>query len=139
APVVASLLGASPQVKTFVVGFGDAVDPNELNELAQAGGTAKAQKPFYYEAGDAASLGAAFADIAGSVLSCSYVLSQTPPDPNELYVYIDGEALKQNAADGWVYDAATNQITFEGATCDALKSGMAKEILISYGCPIDEP
>ena len=38
-----------------------------------------------------------------------------------------------------VYDPATNQITFTGATCDALKAGTAKEILISYGCPIVEP
>lgn len=138
-PVVVKLLGLNPSIKTFVVGFGDAVNPMELNSLAQSGGTAKAQLPFYYKAGDAASLGAAFAEIAGSVLSCAYILSKTPPDPQELYVYVDGQELQEGTQDGWVYDAASNQITFSGSTCDALKAGTAKEILVSYGCPIGDP
>jgi hypothetical protein len=138
-PVVATLLGESPQVRTFVVGFGSGVDPNELNSLAQAGGTAQAQMPYYYQADDAASLGAAFGAIAGSVLSCDYVLSDVPPDPNQLYVYVDGQQVAVDGQDGWTYDAATNQITFHGATCDSLKAGTAKEVLISYGCPLTDP
>ncbi len=138
-PVVASLLGATPSVKTFVVGFGSGVDPAELDDMAQAGGTAGPMSPFYYQADDATSLASAFAAIAGSVLSCSYVLSDTPPDPSLLYVYIDGMQVPADNTNGWVYDAATNQLTFVGTTCDALKSGTAGELVISYGCPIGTP
>jgi hypothetical protein len=137
-PVVAKLYSGSPSIKTFVVGFGDGVNPMELNSLAKSGGTAHAQLPFYYKASDGEALGAAFQEIAGKVLSCAYVLAKTPPDPNELYVYVDGKELLEGTQDGWVYDAATNQITFSGATCDALKGGTAKEVLISYGCPLGD-
>ena len=139
-PSVTALRNEVPEIKTFVVGFGSGVDPNELNDMATAGGTAKAQTPYYYQADDASSLDAAFASIAGSVLSCSYTLSDVPPDPNLLFIYIDGVQVPQdpNHADGWDYDPATNQITFYGSYCDTLQSGGAGSLIISYGCPPPE-
>ena len=138
-PVVSALAGESPEVKTFVVGFGASVDPDELNAMATAGGTAIAGgPPFYHQADDAASLATAFATIDGSVLSCSYTLSDVPPDPNLLYIYFDGEEIARDTsgADGWDYDPATNQITFQGPACDRLRSGGVTDLVISYGCPI---
>jgi hypothetical protein len=139
-PVVTALRGQSPPVKTFVVGFGSAVDPTVLNNMAQAGGTAIAGgPPYYYVAGDAASLGAAFAAIAGSVFSCTYTLSGVPPDLGKLYVYENQQAISRDTAhgNGWDYDAATNQVTFYGAACTALQSGQVTDLTIVYGCPID--
>ncbi|HEY3359918.1 MAG TPA: vWA domain-containing protein [Polyangia bacterium] len=139
-PVVTALQSQTPAVKTFVVGFGSSVDPVELNGMAQEGGTAIAGgPPYYYVAGDAASLGAAFATIAGSVLSCSYTLSGVPPDLDKLYIYENQQPISRDTAHagGWDYDAATNQVTFFGAACQALQSGQVTDLTIVYGCPID--
>jgi hypothetical protein len=137
-PSVTALRNESLEIMTFVIGFGSGVDPDELNDMAQAGGTAQAQMPYYYEAGDASSLAAAFASVAGSVFSCSYTLAAEPPDPNQLYVYLDNQDVPQSSSDRWCYDPNTNQITFHGATCDDLMSGDASELVISYGCPLPE-
>jgi hypothetical protein len=137
-PVVTQLHNQTPPVKTFAVGFGQSVDPTQLNNVAQAGGTAIAGgPPYYYVASDAASLAAAFAAIAGSVFSCSYTLSGVPPDLTKLYVYENQQAISRDPthADGWDYDAATNEATFHGAACTALQSGQVTDLTIVYACP----
>ena len=84
--LVTMLHARMPVVKTFVVGFGSAVDATQLRDMARAGGTARAgMTPEYYQADDAASLRTAFAAIAGSVISCTYTLSNTPPDPDTVW------------------------------------------------------
>jgi len=138
-PSVTALRNETPEIKTFVVGFGSGVDPTELSAMATAGGTARATDPVYYQADSAADLQAAFTAIAGNVLSCSYTLSDVPPDPDLLFIYFDGTAISRDPthADGWDYDPATNQITFYGAACDSLRSGAVTDLVISYGCPVN--
>lgn len=137
-PRVADLLEKSPEIRTFVVGFGDGVDPDELQDMAVAGGTARPGNQAYYQADDAASLRAAFAAIAGSVLSCEYNLSEVPPDPDLLYVYFDGVAINRDTSgdDGWDYTTNMNRILFRGPACDRLQSGQVRELTVVYGCPL---
>lgn len=134
---VTGLRALVPEVRTFVVGFGGEVDRDALGEMAAAGGTARAGDPAYFQADDAVQLEDAFLTIGGSVLSCSYVLDQAPPDDDDLSVYIDREVSPRDAThtEGWDYDSATNQMTFFGATCTGLQDGTAGELLIVYGCP----
>ena len=61
---VTMLRSRTPEVKTFVVGFGDEVDAGELNAMADAGGTARTTDPRFFQANDPASLEAALAEIA---------------------------------------------------------------------------
>jgi hypothetical protein len=68
-PVSAVTPLASAQVKTYVVGFGDGVDPTQLDSMAQAGGTALAADPSYYQADSPAQLSQALQAI-GSFVSC---------------------------------------------------------------------
>jgi hypothetical protein len=138
-PVVTTLRAQTPEVKTFAIGFGSNVDPDQLNKMAQEGGTAIAGgPPYYYLANDPASLANAFATIAGQVLSCTYTLSDTPKDLSQLYVYQAKQPIARDTthASGWDYDAATNQITFYGAICQALQSGQVSDLVIVYGCPL---
>jgi hypothetical protein len=136
-PMVEALRDQTPAIQTFVVGFGADVDPDELNDMADAGGTALAGDPKYYQADDAQALVDAFAEIAGSVLSCSYVLDMVPPDPDELYVYIDGMKVPRDPMhmDGWDYEPETNQLTLYGWACELLQSGQATDLEIIFGCP----
>jgi hypothetical protein len=136
-PVVAALREQGPEIKTFVVGFGDGADPNELNGMAEAGGTALPGDPKYYQADDAEALGGAFGEIVLSVLSCTFVLDMVPPDPDELYVYINDEAIVRDVmhVDGWDYEPVPNRITFYGPACNLLQSGQAMNLEIIFGCP----
>lgn len=137
-PRVTALRNKTPEIRTFVVGFGSGVDADQLADMAEAGGTARAGTPSYYQADDAASLRSAFAAIAGSVLSCEYNLSEVPPDPDLLYVYFDGVSINRNPGrtDGWDYAAGMNRIVFYGAACDRLQSGQVRELTVVYGCPL---
>ncbi|KIG16784.1 hypothetical protein DB30_04128 [Enhygromyxa salina] len=136
-PMVEALLEQDPPIKTFVVGFGDGVDATELNDMAKAGGTALEGDQMYYQAGDAQSLVNAFADIAGSVLSCSFVLDVVPPDPDKLYVYINDMEILRDLGhdDGWDYELDTNQVTFYGPPCELLQSGQIMDLQFVFGCP----
>jgi hypothetical protein len=136
-PVVAALREESPEIKTFVVGFGDGADPGELEDMAEAGGTALPGEPKYYQADDAQALAGAFGEIVLSVLSCTYVLDLVPPDPDELYVYINGMKIVRdpNHDDGWDYEPLPNRITFYGPACNLLQSGEAMDLEIIFGCP----
>lgn len=136
-PVVAALREESPEIRTFVVGFGDGADPDELNDMAEAGGTALMGDPKYYQADDAQALVDAFGEIAGSVLSCTFALDMVPPNHEELYVYINGMKVPRDLVhiDGWDYDPQTNQISFFGPPCALLQSGQVMDLEIVFGCP----
>jgi hypothetical protein len=134
---VALLRGQDPEIRTFVIGFGGAVDPAQLNDMAIEGGTARPTDPLYYVADAPGELGMAFDEIAGTVLSCAYSLEEVPADLDQLYIYFDGEPVSRDEtqADGWDYDADANQLTFYGPACDALQRGVS-ELVIVYGCPV---
>lgn len=135
----AALRGKTPEVKTFVVGFGGEVDARVLNAMAVAGGTELQGTTKYYQADDATSLAGAFEDIGGAVLSCSYEISGKPDKASDIYVYFDGKPVPLDTAhgEGWDYDAGTNQVTFFGAACTGLRDGTVKDLVIVHGCPIE--
>jgi hypothetical protein len=128
----AALLAQSEPVKTYVVGLSNDVTTQEIQGIADAGGTGVA-----IHANDQAALVAAFADIARSVVSCELVLDTAPPDPNKLFVFLDGspKPLPRHDKDGWEYDAEKKLVTFVGTTCEKLKSGELTDVQIVYGCP----
>jgi hypothetical protein len=136
-PSVGTLRMEDPEIRTFVVGFGSEVDPDQLNAMADAGGTALPGDPQYYQADDAAMLAAAFADIAGSVLSCVFVLDEVPADPDELYAFFDETQIMRDPThtNGWDYDPATNTVTFYGDACDAIKADEVDTVSLVFGCP----
>lgn len=129
-----ALRGQAQEVQTFVVGFGDGVDPDTLNMVATAGGTALPGDPMYYQADNAQTLQDAFNDIGGAVLSCNYELLELPPDPSKIFVFLDGVEIPQGA--GWTYDPVTNQIVFDGASCDSLRAGDVEDVTVVHGCPV---
>ena len=141
APVVAQLFAQSPSVPTFVIGFGDGVDPDELEAMANAGGRPRAGGQPYYQADDAASLQAALADIIGSVLSCDYVVEGAGDDPDQLTIYFNGQPVPRDPSGqtGWDYFPAGERLRFAGNACVALQSGVVTDLTIVFGCPIGVP
>ena len=132
---------AGQGIHTFVLGFGDlfGLDPGLLNDAAQAGQEpAPGGPPYFYHADDASSLDAALLAIAGGIIppTCSFAVTETPPDPNLVTVTLDGNAIPRDSShnNGWDYHPDANTITFFGSACDLIQGG---DISVSFvfGCP----
>lgn len=126
----ANLLAQPVPVQTFAVGMGGA-SLDQLQEIATAGGTGQ---PYF--ADQPADLQMALAAIAAAVASCTFELSEVPPDATQIYVFFDDDpaGVPVDAANGWTYDPATNTITFHGSACMAIQDGTVVQIDIVYGC-----
>ncbi len=134
---VNALRAGSPDIKTFVVGFGSGVDTTTLSAMAQAGGTAQPTTPAYFQADNAASLGMAFDTIGAAVLSCTYTLTGSP-DEASMFVRFDGTEILRDMThtNGWDYDPVTHQIVFFGMACTDLRSGTVQNLVIGSGCGV---
>jgi hypothetical protein len=117
------------------------LDPNEvaLNEMAKAGGMPRPMDPAYYAANSSAELAAAFAQITGIVISCTFDLKgMKPPSPDDVAVKIDGVKVPrdQTHGQGWDYDADVTSVVIYGQACDELKGiGTTSNVQIIFGCP----
>ncbi len=132
---------AGQGIHTFVLGFGDlfGLDPALLNDAAQAGmEPAPGGPPYFYHADDAMSLDAALLAIAGGIIppTCSFAITETPPDPDLVTVSIDGTAVPRDAShnNGWDYHPDASTITFFGSACDLIQGGDVSVSFI-FGCP----
>ncbi|MCX4241483.1 vWA domain-containing protein [Paraliomyxa miuraensis] len=126
----ANLLNQAVPVQTFAVGMGGA-SLSQLEQIAMAGGTGQ---PYF--ADQPADLQMAMAAIASSVTSCTFQLTEVPPNANEIYVFFDDDpaGVPNDPANGWTYDSTTNTIIFHGAACQAIQDGSVVGIDIVYGC-----
>lgn len=127
---------ATNGVHTFVVGFGSGVDVVDMNKWAAAGLEPNMGANQFYDASDQATLDATFAAIASKTIGCVFQLMSPPPDPNQLYCFFDAMSVMRDPTHmkGWDYDAATDQVTFYGQSCDDLKQGKVKKVDVVYGC-----
>ena len=127
-------------VSTFAVGFGGAADPTFLSNVAIEGGTPLPDASFpnlFYNAADDVQLNAALDQIAKKTLGCVLKLGSVPPDPSQLYVFVDGDAgvpKDTTHKNGWDYSSTDNSVTFYGGICDGLKAGTVSDVQIVYGC-----
>jgi hypothetical protein len=135
ADAAGKLLSQTIPVKTFVVGFSDAVI-GSLKGIAEAGGTTD---PF--NANNPASLEAALNAIAGAVASCQFKLDSVPEDPSKVYVFFDDDpaGVPQDGNNGWTYDPVTNTVTFHGSACAAIQDGTVVDVDVVFGCNVPVP
>ncbi len=134
--MAAAALHAQEQpVKTFAVGFSDGII-GSLADIATAGGTGQP-----YNATNPQELEAAMQQIAQTVASCDFILNDTPPDEDKVYVFFDDmePGIPNDADNGWTYDPDTNTLKFHGEACDAIKNGEVADIDVVYGCNLPIP
>ena len=127
-------------IPTFVVGIpGSDLYADVLDSLAVAGGVpASTTSPKYFEVSDPDALTQTLIDITRELVkTCTFQLAETPPDPEKVNVYVDGEVLPQDGPDGWHYDNSTTPptIVITGATCDELETMGAESVTFEFGCP----
>jgi hypothetical protein len=147
---------ASSGVSTYAIGLqnadGTAINPDDMNQLAAAGGTEKA---FFVSDGPttSADLLAALNSIRGMAIACDFAMPASTTsgqkiDPNLLnvsYTLSSGDAVDLTkvagasdcgSASSWYYDdeAAPTRIMLCPAACDAVTNDAAPQIEILAGC-----
>ena len=129
-----NLFGQDIPVKVFAVGFG--FSGASLDQIAAAGGTGQG-----YTAENQAELNAALSSILGGIATCTFHLDEVPPDPDELYVFLNSDpaGIPLDPLNGYTYDPVTNSITLHGTTCEALQNGDTAQVDVVYGCPHPPP
>jgi hypothetical protein len=97
----------------------------------------------YYPATSPTELLTAFQNISGSIASCSFQLTEVPPNPQALGVYWDdghgnpsSQAIPADPVNGWQYVTNTNTMNFYGTSCAMIKSGSTPDIV--PGCCVGE-
>jgi hypothetical protein len=143
---VAEVAGQGIKVPVIGIAFSETWDPTDLddnevtlNEMAKAGGMPRSMDPAYYAANSSAELTAAFAQIAGILISCTFDLKgMKPPSPDDVAVKIDGVKVPRDKmhGEGWDYDAAMANVVIYGQACEQLKGiGATNNVQIIFGCP----
>jgi hypothetical protein len=157
-PIVAEAADASSRgISTFVIGSPGSEQGREwLSRAAQAGGTAYAgcsdTGPDYChfdmttEPDFSAALNQALAQIAGSVISCSYPIPEPPPGEtldldkvNIVYTAGGGSVLilrndQADCAVGWQYTADGTGIDLCSETCTSATQESAATVELFFGC-----
>jgi hypothetical protein len=128
-------------IQTFVIGFGSGVDDDQLDAIAENGGTAFTE---YLYADDQASLEGALEAIAASVVSCIYNVDEpdAQADPDNVNFFFDGEIVYYDedcaAGEGWTWvDEDHTQVEFCDEACQQLQDGDVDEISAVFGCPTE--
>jgi hypothetical protein len=119
-----------PAVNTF----------EKLNEVAQAGGRARAGDEAFFNSLNEADLQSALQEIAGQVVSCTIPLDPQPTHPGFVEIEIDGNPVPRasdcTSEDGWVFvnpSGPYDAIELCNAACDMLADHGQLDAL--YGCP----
>jgi hypothetical protein len=122
-------------IKTFVVGMpGSEPYVALLNQMAEAGGTARSGDTQYYPVDDTEALEQSLVEIAASVaISCDIPLDYDPPDPDFVNVYFDGVLVEYDPEGGWEW-TADGHVAIRGAACDQLMAGDVLEVQVFAGC-----
>ncbi|MFM2416121.1 MAG: hypothetical protein RL385_844 [Pseudomonadota bacterium] len=117
-------------IKVYVVGY-QVQAADLMNRIAMSGGT-----DHYYPVENGQQLEAAFNDITKDVVRCDFELltSDTKPDPNFIYVTIDGMQRKLGEADGWSIEG--KHITLQGQACTGLKDGKLHTVKAEQRCEV---
>ena len=67
--------------------------------------------------------------------TCTFALAQTPPDPNNVAVYLDGNLMRKDDPNGWSFGATSQTVVLTGTMCDAITAGTATQVQVLFGCP----
>jgi hypothetical protein len=135
--VIDQLYARTPSVRTFVIGIGSECQSNAstLDNWADRGHTARSGPTHYYQANDAADLGAALLDAIGGA-TCVFQLASPPSDPTTLAITLDGMAISADPVDGYTYDATQDAVTLHGASCTQLAASTTKQLDAVINCPL---
>jgi hypothetical protein len=112
----------------YVIGIGTGTSAANLDAFAQNGGTGK-----HYPAQSADALTEALVSISKGA-ACTFALAATPPDPNQVAVYLDKNMVPQDASNGWSFGASSQIVSLHGSFCDQVLSESSDVVQVLFGC-----
>jgi hypothetical protein len=127
---------ADAGIPVYIMGIpGSAPYASLLDQLAQAGGTARGSEPLYYAVGsaDQGALQQALSAIAATVTGTCTLTLNSPPIPTLVNVFLDEQPLAQSGPDGWTLDGSV--VTVLGASCQQILAGSVLDVRVVVGCP----
>ena len=138
--VQAILNAASMGFPTFVVGM--MIAPGQadatLDEMARAGGLARAGTPAYMPASNPADLFTAMNVLLAETATCTFAVPEPPTSDgttsrSNIGVMVDGIDAPQDATNGWTYaDASQTAIQLNGRACAT--AGADKTVYVYFHC-----
>jgi len=124
---------ATADIKTYVIGIGPSA--GNLDNFAQAGGTGT-----YFPATSPDALTAALNSIIVTVASCVFKMTDAPPDPGNMGVYLDKDnKVPLDPSEGYSLSADSVTVTLNGSYCDGIKDGTYQQVEVFFGCPGQPP
>jgi von Willebrand factor type A domain len=130
-------------IPTYVIGLpGSEAYASVLDQVATAGGTARASEPLFYNVTttDSAALEAALSQIAAKITAtCTFPLTPPPQDSAKINVYFDNVVVPKDPVNGWTYDDSSATLTLVGSACNEVLSGAVLNLRVIGGCPTVAP
>jgi hypothetical protein len=121
-------------VKTYVVGYNVSEFADAMDEFASTGGT-----DHYRAVENSGDLVMEFKEIAGEVVSCTFVLDQEPPDPQKVEVKVDGTQVYLNDKAGKGFTLDGKNITLQDVACQGLQDGGKHQVDVKVTCEVIVP
>jgi len=109
-----------------------------LDAMAVAGGLARPESPKYHRVDQLDEVGPVLAEIAKVAITCEFTLVDPPTEQGMTNVYLDGQVLTYNVADGWVWTPPST-VRLLGDACDRVQAGKVANVQIVSGCPTEIP
>jgi hypothetical protein len=127
-------------IQTYIVGIpGSSYYSLLLDQLATAGGSARASSPRYYRVDDMSQMSDTLLQIGTRVLiTCDFVLDAPPPDPGLVNVYLDRDVVAYDPTDGWTWTGEST-LALHGQACQRLENGLVAQVQVVAGCPTELP
>lgn len=128
------------KIPVYVIGIGSTERPEflqVLDNMAVAGGRARATTPRHYNVTTAAEMKTALGTIQESVAKCTYLTPSAPSDPSAISVEVDGKSIPRDTShtNGWDWlDQAYGTLQFFGPACDAASLGVKPTITGVVSC-----
>jgi hypothetical protein len=129
-------------IPTFVAGIG-AIEPvtqDVLSRMAVAGGFALRDPQAYRVALDATDVVNMMNQVVADVGTCMFAIpppatSDGTTSREDISVLADGSTVPLDPNDGWTYgDSTHTTLTLHGLSCDAIRSGAARQVSIVFRC-----
>jgi hypothetical protein len=133
-------------VDVFAIRYGSAdgetaQQAEQLNAIANNGGTASTGSVAYIDAKSGAELTSALAAISDRLATCSFTLSGIKPgvDKSRTSLFLNGEQIgfdaKAMKQDGWNWvDAERTTVELYGDACASFKTSRRTRVVVEFGC-----
>jgi len=108
--------------------IGTGTSAANLDAFAQAGRTGN-----HYPAQSSDELTNALVSISKEA-TCTFAIAATPPDPNQVAVYLGKNMVPQDASNGWSFGASPQIILLHGGFCDRALSELSDTVQVLFSC-----